>query len=93
MNLSILIQRLYKKTNTQIPRKHIELIVKKMYETMREQLLSGKSFNITHLGSLIAINRKQRIGIDPSTGNKMTIKARKAIKFRISAALKKDLNT
>jgi DNA-binding protein HU-beta len=43
-----------------------------------------KSFTVPGLGKLVVVNRKERQGRNPATGETITIPARKALKFRIA---------
>ena len=47
-----------------------------------------KSFTIPGLGKLVLVQRKKRKGRNPSTGEAITIPAKKVIKFRIAKAAK-----
>jgi len=47
-----------------------------------------KGITIPGLGKLIVVNRKARWGRNPATGEKIKIKAKKALKFRIAKAAK-----
>lgn len=46
------------------------------------------SFTIPGLGKLVLVNRKARIGRNPSTGEPINIPAKRAVKFRIAKAAK-----
>jgi DNA-binding protein HU-beta len=43
-----------------------------------------KSFTLPGLGKLVVVNRKERMGRNPATGESILIPARKALKFRIA---------
>ncbi len=47
-----------------------------------------KGFTIPGLGKLVVVSRKARWGRNPATGEKIKIKAKKALKFRIAKAAK-----
>lgn len=49
---------------------------------------SPKGFTIPGLGKLIKVDRKARWGRNPATGEKIKIKARKDVKFRLAKACK-----
>ena len=42
-----------------------------------------KSFTLPGIGKLVVVNRKERMGRNPATGEQILIPARKALKFRI----------
>ena len=45
-------------------------------------------FTVPGLGKLVLVNRSARWGRNPATGEKIKIKAKKALKFRIAKAAK-----
>jgi len=45
-------------------------------------------FTVPGLGKLVVVKRKARWGRNPATGEKIKIKAKKALKFRIAKAAK-----
>ena len=45
-------------------------------------------FTVPGLGKLVLVNRKARWGRNPATGEKIFIKAKKVLKFRIAKAAK-----
>jgi len=47
-----------------------------------------KGFTIPGLGKLVVVSRKARWGRNPATGEKIKIKAKKVLKFRIAKAAK-----
>jgi DNA-binding protein HU-beta len=47
-----------------------------------------KGFTIPGLGKLVVVARKARWGRNPATGEKIKIKAKKVLKFRIAKAAK-----
>ncbi|MFN2351241.1 MAG: HU family DNA-binding protein [Kiritimatiellia bacterium] len=69
-------------------------ITKKQAVTTIETLVgmaykeAKNGFTIPGLGKLVVVQRKARIGRNPVTGEKIKIKAKKALKFRIAKAAK-----
>ncbi len=47
-----------------------------------------KSFVLPGLGKLVVIDRKERMGRNPATGEQIRIPAKKVLKFRIAKAAK-----
>ena len=45
-------------------------------------------FTVPGLGKLVVVRRKARWGRNPATGEKIRIKAKKALKFRVAKAAK-----
>lgn len=50
-----------------------------------------KGFTIPGLGKLVVVNRKKRMGRNPSTGETMVIPAKKALKFRVAKQAKDNV--
>jgi len=50
------------------------------------------SFTLPGLGKLVLVNRKARMGRNPATGQAIKIPAKKVVKFRAGAGLKKAVN-
>jgi DNA-binding protein HU-beta len=46
------------------------------------------SFTIPGLGKLVLVNRKERMGRNPATGESILIPAKRVLKFRIAKAAK-----
>ena len=60
---------------------------------LKEQLIAGNEVSFGQdFGSLVAVTRAARQGVNPSTGGKLDIPAKQAIKFKISAPLKLAIN-
>lgn len=84
MTKSQVLDHLSKKTGT----------TKKLAGQFLEELASlaykeaKKSFVLPGLGKLVVVNRKKRMGRNPSTGETMVIPAKKVLKFRIAKAAK-----
>ena len=51
-----------------------------------------RKITLTGFGTFSKVTRKARQGVNPSTGEKMTIKARKVVKFQASKALKEAVS-
>lgn len=46
------------------------------------------AFTIPGIGKLVLVHRKARIGVNPRTGEKLKIAAKKVVKFRVAKACK-----
>ncbi|MDM0022712.1 HU family DNA-binding protein [Variovorax saccharolyticus] len=57
-------------------------------EHMSETLAKGEAVQLIGFGNFSISNRAERAGRNPSTGEPMTIKASKAVKFTAGKALK-----
>ena len=61
-----------------------------LLELLKDALIDGQ-INYKNLGSFKLINKKQRIGRNPKTGERYVIKPRKQISFKISNNLMKSI--
>jgi DNA-binding protein HU-beta len=66
--------------------------VNSLLEGMTQSLKRGESISIRDLGTFKCVQRKARQGINPRTGEKIRIKARKAIRFSSGTKLQKAVN-
>ncbi len=60
----------------------LDTLVKLAYKGAKE------GFTIPGLGKLVVVSRKARMGHNPRTGEKIKIKAKRVLKFRIAKAAK-----
>lgn len=49
------------------------------------------SFTLPGIGKLVLVQRKERIGRNPATGEQITIPAKTVVKFRVSKAAKEAI--
>ena len=59
---------------------------------MSETLAKGEAVQLSGFGNFTISSRAERSGRNPSTGEPMTIKASKAVKFTAGKALKDSVN-
>ena len=57
-------------------------------KAVSQSLKTSKSVALTGFGTFSVIKRKSRVGINPATGSKMQIPAKKVAKFKPGKALK-----
>lgn len=69
-----------------IPKKKAAEILDMIAQLAYKQ--AKNSFTLPGLGKLVLMNRKARMGRNPSTGEPIKIAAKKVLKFRISKAAK-----
>lgn len=63
-------------------------VVDAIFDTITQTMIKGDSVNISGFGVFRISNRKAREGINPRTGEKIHIAAKKAPKFRAGKTLK-----
>ncbi|MBR8703671.1 HU family DNA-binding protein [Porphyromonas levii] len=56
-------------------------------EVIREEMLKGEKIAILGFGTFSVSERAAREGVNPQTGKKMKIAARKVVRFKAGAAL------
>jgi DNA-binding protein HU-beta len=59
-----------------------------LIDAVMKTLKKGKSVVLTNFGTFHVVQRKTRTGVNPSTGQKMKIPARKVAKFKVGKKLK-----
>ena len=74
--------------NRQQARKAVDSLL----EGITQALKKGESISIRDLGTFKCVQRKARQGINPRTGQKIKIKARKAVRFSAGTKLQQAVN-
>ena len=84
MTKSQIVDHLAKKTDTtkKVASQFLEELSQLAYKEAK------KSFTVPGLGKLVVVNRKERVGRNPQTGESIVIPARRALKFRIAKQAK-----
>ena len=65
---------------------------KAFLETVEEALVKGEEVIFTGWGKWEVVEKAERVGRNPKTGEEITIPARKAIKFKAGKALEEKVN-
>jgi len=73
---------------TKLPKSTCKECLEAFIATVGVSLKGGKPVVLTGFGTFSVMKRKSRIGINPATGKKMTIPAKKVPKFKPGKALK-----
>lgn len=86
MNKAMIVERMSKSTKTSkvICKDALEAFI----SAVGQALKSGKPVVLTGFGTFTVIKRKARTGVNPATGKKMQIPAKKVPKFKPGKALK-----
>jgi DNA-binding protein HU-beta len=84
MTKSQILDHLAKRTNTS--KKQAGLFLNEFISLAYKE--AKKNFTIPGLGKLVVVNRKKRMGRNPSTGETMVIPAKKVLKFRVAKQAK-----
>ncbi len=73
---------------TKLPKSTVKECLEAFISTIGNGLKQSKSVALTGFGTFSVMNRKTRTGINPMTGKKMTIPAKRVPKFKPGKALK-----
>ena len=87
MNKMALIQEVSEQFDT-VSKKDIDKIVSCVFEKMVETLSAGDTLEIAGFGKFVVNERKERMGINPITKEKMMIPASRYVKFTSAKQLK-----
>ena len=86
MNKAKLIEQMAK--NTKLPKSTCKECVEAFVNEVSKALKNKKQVVLTGFGTFSVMQRKSRTGINPATGQKMTIPAKTVAKFKPGKALK-----
>ena len=86
MNEAKLVESMSKMTK--LPKSTCKECLEAFITTVGSALKGGKPVVLTGFGTFTVMKRKSRVGINPSTGKKMQIPAKKVPKFKAGKALK-----
>lgn len=91
MNKSDLIDFLGKKFK-HLPTREIEKILHKTFSLIGDTLSTGGRVEIRGFGTFSITERKNRVGRNPRTGEKISIEKKKSLNFKPSKNMKKVIN-
>jgi nucleoid DNA-binding protein len=74
--------------NREQARKAVEALL----EGITQSLKKGETISLRDLGTFKCVQRKARQGVNPRTGEKIKIKARKAVRFSAGSKLQQAVN-
>jgi len=86
MNKAALIEQMAKETK--LPKSACKGALESFIKAIETSLKKNKSVVLTGFGTFSVMKRKERVGVNPATGKKMRIPARKVPKFRAGKKLK-----
>ncbi len=76
---------------TGVPKTRVALCYDTLFELMTEALVNGEKITVPTFGTFQISERPERPGRNPATGETITIKASKSVKFKPSKTLKEQL--
>ena len=62
------------------------------FDTIKEQLNSGKTVKLSGFGTFDIVQTKERVGRNPKTMEEFPIPSKKKVKFTVSPKVKKSIN-
>jgi integration host factor subunit alpha len=62
------------------------------FDTIKEQLNSGKTVKLSGFGTFDIVQTKERVGRNPKTMEEFPIPSRRKVKFTVSPKVKKSIN-
>lgn len=86
MNKAKLIETMAKQSK--LPKSTCKSALESFFSAIGQALKQNKNVVLTGFGTFAVMKRKARTGVNPATGKKMQIPARKVPKFRPGKALK-----
>jgi integration host factor subunit beta len=79
--------------NTQLTKKHAEIIVNTVFESIVDSLKDGDKIELRGFGSFRIRERGSRLGRNPKTGATVAVPSKKIPYFKPGKQLKELLNT
>ncbi len=76
---------------TGLPKTRVGMCYDTLFELMGEALTQGEKLSVPGFGTFQVTERPERQGRNPATGETITIKASKSVKFKPSKGLKEQL--
>lgn len=77
---------------SEFSKKETAEIIETIFETMKENLEKGEKLKLSGFGNFVIRDKRNRLGRNPQTGDRLTITARRVSTFRPSQRLKAALN-
>jgi len=79
-------------TTSTLTRKHAELVVNTIFDSMRDALVDGDRIEIRGFGSFQVRQRASRTGRNPKTGDSVEISAKRVPFFKVGKELRERVN-
>jgi len=86
MNKAELVEKMAKKSD--LSKSACKQALEAFTDSISDAMKQGKSVVLTGFGTFAVAERKSRTGVNPATGEKMKIKAKKVAKFKPGKALR-----
>lgn len=76
---------------SRVPKYNVKLVVLSMLDCIAESLADNEPVKLSGFGIFEPVEKKERMGNNPHTGERVAIPAKRAVKFKVGAALKKTV--
>ncbi len=73
---------------TELSKKDVVLLMDELATLAYSEVKKNGEFVVPGFGKLVKAHRKARMGVNPATGEKIQIKAKTVVKFRLAKAAK-----
>tara|TARA_B100000579_G_scaffold179222_1_gene146052 strand:- start:301 stop:597 length:297 start_codon:yes stop_codon:yes gene_type:complete len=70
-----------------------KILIEDFFEEIKESLKNGEEVKLSGFGNFELLNKKERPGRNPKTGEEVTISARRVVTFRAGNKLRKKIAT
>lgn len=77
--------------NTNLSKKEVELVINAVLETIKTNIYKGLKVKLSGFGNFEPVEREERMGTNPKTHEKMVIPQAKALRFKVSQVIKREL--
>ena len=77
---------------TELPLADAKKFVDLFFDTIKEQLNSGKTVKLSGFGTFDIVQTKERVGRNPKTMEEFPIPSKRKVKFTVSPKVKKSIN-
>lgn len=74
-----------------VSKKDVATLLDEMVTLAYKEVKSSGQFVVPGIGKLVKVNRKERMGRNPATGESIKIPAKTVVKFRVAKAAKEAL--
>lgn len=73
---------------TELPKKDIIALMEILVDIAYSEVKTNGEFVLPGFGKMVKAHRKERMGVNPATGEKIKIAAKTVVKFRLAKAAK-----
>ncbi len=91
MTKADIIERVHEQVKN-LSKKQAAEYVEATFNLMKQTLVNGETVKLSGFGSFVIRQKKARVGRNPVTGGLMTIAQRRVVTFKVSPALRAQVN-